>query len=130
MQLFVASDYPAQNADPKTFTGKATINRVDGVARDPDINVYRVLFQPSARTFWHTHTGPQILLIIEGTCYLQREGNSIQKLSAGDVARVDPDEHHWHGASPNGPMVHLAVNVNITTNWFKPVTDQQYTGRA
>lgn len=130
MELFLTADHPQHNADPNTFTGQATIARVDGVSRDPDINVYRVLFQPSARTAWHSHSGQQILLILKGTCYLQREGASIQELSAGDVARVDSGERHWHGASPNEPMVHLAVNVDLTTDWFEQVTDQQYTGRA
>ena len=35
--------------------------------------MYRVTFQPGARTAWHTHTGgPQILLVIEGSCRLQK----------------------------------------------------------
>ena len=130
MRIRRLSEHSVEGSAPKTFTGQATIVRMDDVTRDPNINIYRVRFQPTARTAWHSHSGPQILLILECLCYLQREGNSTQELSAGDVARIDPGERHWHGASPTGPMIHLAVNINLTTAWFKQVTDQQYTGRA
>ena len=130
MRIRRLSEHSVEGSAPKTFTGQATIVRMDDVNRDPDINIYRDRFQPTARTAWHSHSGPQILLILEGLCYLQREGNSTQELSAGDVARIDPGERHWHGASPTGPMIHLPVNINLTTAWFEQVTDQQYTGRA
>ena len=130
MRIRRLSEHSVEGSDPKTFTGQATIVRMDDVTRDPDINIYRVRFQPSARTAWHSHSGPQILLVLEGLCYLQREGNPTQELLTGDVARIDPGERHWHGARPTGPMIHLAVNINLTTAWFEQVTDQQYTGRA
>ena len=130
MRIRRLSEHSVEGSDPKTFTGQATIVRMDGVTQDPDINIYRVQFQPTARTAWHSHSGPQILIILEGICYLQREGNSTQELSAGDVARIDPGERHWHGASPTGPMIHLAVNIDLTTAWFEQVTDQQYAGIA
>ena len=103
--------------------------RMDGVNASPDINVYRVTFQAGARTAWHTHTGPQLLLVVEGSCRLQKEGEAIQEVSAGGAVRIEPGERHWHGATPDAPMVHLAINIDATTAWFEHVTDEQYAGR-
>jgi quercetin dioxygenase-like cupin family protein len=130
MKLFHALNHLPRPADPRNFTGKATMVRMDGVNESPDINVYRVTFQPCARTAWHTHTGPQLLLVIEGSCRLQKEGGPIQELRAGGAARVEPGERHWHGATPDAPMVHLAMNIDAATTWSEQVTDEQYAGPA
>jgi quercetin dioxygenase-like cupin family protein len=128
MKLFHAPDHLPQPVDPRTFTGEATIVRLDGVNENPNINVYRVTFKPGARTAWHAHTGPQLLLVIEGSCRLQKEGELIQELMAGGSARIEPGERHWHGATSDAPMVHLAVNIDVTTSWFEQVTDEHYAG--
>ena len=128
MKLFHAGDHLPRPADPKTFTGTASVARMAGVSDRPAVNVYRVEFQPAARTAWHSHGGPQLLLVIEGCCRLQRDGEPIQEVTSGGAARIEPGERHWHGATPNAPMVHLAVNIDVTTEWFEYVTDGQYAG--
>ena len=50
MRIRRLSEHSLEGSDPKTFTGQATIVRMDGVTQDPDINIYRVQFQPTART--------------------------------------------------------------------------------
>lgn len=130
MRLFHAADHPSKPADPRTFTGDAAMARMDAVNENPAINVYRVTFQASARTAWHTHTGPQLLLVVEGCCRLQKEGEPMEEITAGGAARIEPGERHWHGAPPDAPMVHLAVNIYATTAWFEQVTDEQYAGQA
>lgn len=41
-----------------------------------------------------------------------------------------PDERHWHGATSESHMVHMAINIATTTeggtDWQEPVTDEQY----
>jgi len=128
MKLFHAGDHPPQPADSKTFTGTASVVRMDGVNERPAVNVYRVEFQPTARTAWHSHSGSQLLLVIEGRCRLQRHGEPIQEIASGGAARIESGECHWHGATPDAPMVHLAVNIDSTTEWFEEVTDDQYAG--
>ena len=128
MKLFHALNHLPQPADPQTFTGDATMARIDGLNVNPDINVYRVTFQAGARTAWHAHSGSQLLLVVEGSCRLQKEGGSIQEVAAGGAVRIEPGERHWHGATVDVPMVHLAVNIDATTAWFEQVTDDQYTG--
>ena len=128
MMVFHASDYLARPADPQTFTGDATVTRIDRLSGEPAVNMYRVTFQPAARTAWHAHTGVQLLLVVEGRCRLQKEGDSIQEVAAGGAIRIEPGERHWHGATPDAPMTHLALNIDATTEWFEQVTDAEYAG--
>ena len=126
MRIRRLSDQTVEGSDPKTFTGEATLVRLNGLADNPGINAYRVAFQPRARTDWHTHSGTQVLIILNGVCRLQTEGDPVTEVTAGDVVSVDPGERHWHGAGDAGPMTHLALNVASTTSWFEKVTNDEY----
>ena len=126
MRIRRLNNLTVEGSDPKTFTGEATLVRLNGLADNPGINAYRVAFQPRARTDWHTHSGTQVLIILNGVCRLQTEGDPVTEVTAGDVVSVDPGERHWHGASDTEPMTHLAVNVASTTSWLEKVTDNEY----
>ena len=129
MKVYDASDHPPGPADPRNFTGSVAVARIDGLADPPPMNLFRVTFQPSARTAWHTHTGVQVLLVIEGRCRVQKAGEPVREVAAGGAVRIEPGERHWHGASPDAPMTHLALNIDTTTEWFAKVTDAEYTFR-
>lgn len=92
--------------------------------------MYRVTFQPSARTAWHAHSGVQLLLVVEGCCRVQKAGEPIQEVAAGGAVRIEPGERHWHGATPDAAMTHLALNINTMTEWFDQVSDAEYTGQS
>ena len=128
MKLFHADDHQPHPADPERFSGRASMSHMDRLSEQPAVSMYRVTFQPSARTAWHAHSGPQLLLVIEGRCRVQQEGEPIQEVAAGGAIRIEPGEHHWHGATPDAPMTHLAFNVDTATEWFAKVTDAQYAG--
>jgi len=115
------------DADPHTFVGQAWLTRMQDAATSPHTNVYRVQFEPGARTNWHSHTGPQLLQIIEGVCRYQNAGERIRKARIGDLIVIEPDERHWHGAAPDSEMTHDAINLAANTRWFEAVTDAQYT---
>lgn len=113
------------------FTG--TVWRDNAPAADaPDVAVNRVFFEPGARTHWHTHPEGQVLYIVTGTCLTAKEGEPPVEVEAGGVVYFAPDEKHWHGATPGTYMVHMAINIVITsdggTEWLEPVTDEQYAG--
>ena len=130
MKLFHAPDHPSRPADAAHFTGAATMAHIDGLAERPLVNLYRVTFEPSARTAWHTHSGVQVLLVVEGRCRVQKAGQPIQEVAAGGAIRIEPGERHWHGATPDASMTHLALNIEATTAWFEQVSDVDYAGRA
>jgi quercetin dioxygenase-like cupin family protein len=130
MKLFHAADHPAGPADAEHFTGPATVMQIERLADEPLINLYRVTFQPAARTAWHAHTGVQLLLVVEGRCRVQKAGGPIQEVATGGAVRIEPGERHWHGATPDGSMTHLALNIQTTTQWFEQVSDAEYAGQS
>jgi quercetin dioxygenase-like cupin family protein len=108
------------------FAGKASVALVMESDEGIGVRVYRVSFQAGSRTNWHFHTGVQMLLVEKGKGRVQKEGEAIQEIQPGDVVYVVPGEKHWHGASPEQGMTHLAVNIGVRTEWLKRVTDEQY----
>jgi quercetin dioxygenase-like cupin family protein len=129
MKIFRAAQIPPEGGDPRTFTGAVTRTTLASDTSEragTPVNVYRVAFEPGARTYWHTHDGPQWLFVIEGRIRIQRLGEPAQEADAGDAIVIQPGEKHWHGATAGSRGAHLAVNVNAATNWMEPVTDEQY----
>ena len=129
MKVFRGQDVPPQIADPNSFVGHAHTQRLAGDEAGVPVVVYHVEFEDGARTNWHSHSGPQWLLVTEGRVRVQIWGEAAEEVRAGDAVVIAPGEKHWHGAAPGTRGVHLAVNVNITTEWFEPVTEDQYVGR-
>jgi quercetin dioxygenase-like cupin family protein len=130
MKIFRAAQNPAVAGDTNTFTGRVRRATLASDKTGTPVNVYRVEFEPGARTNWHTHDGPQWLLIVEGRIRIQAFGEPAQEIEAGDAVVIQPGERHWHGATSTARGVHLAVNVNATTSWLEPVTDDEYAGRS
>jgi quercetin dioxygenase-like cupin family protein len=130
MELFDPVNSVPQPVDPENFTGSATLERIDNVCENPSINIYRVTFQPKARTAWHSHSGPQILLILEGCCRIQKAGEHLQEIETGGTVCISPGEKHWHGATEDSAMTHIALNINATTEWFEHVDPEDYNGCA
>jgi len=131
MKVITPRDMQTARGPEDWFTG--TVWR-DGapIGDPPDVAVNRVLFEPGARTHWHTHTEGQILYIITGTCRTAREDEPPVDVEAGGVVYFAPREKHWHGATSETYMVHMAINIaNMTdggTDWLEPVTDEEYAG--
>jgi quercetin dioxygenase-like cupin family protein len=126
MKIFRAAQTRSEAGDPRTFTGAVTRATLATDRAGTPVNVYRVAFEPGARTHWHTHDGPQWLLVVEGRIRIQKLGEPVQEVEAGDAVVIQPGEKHWHGATATAKGAHLAVNVNAATNWMEPVTDEQY----
>lgn len=88
-----------------------------------------VTFAPGARNNWHKHPGGQILLVTGGTGFYQEEGKPAQIIKEGDVVEILPDVKHWHGATPDSWLVHVAISTNPQTGdaeWLEPVADKEY----
>ena len=77
-----------------------------------------VIFEPGARTAWHTHPLGQTLIITSGSGRVQREGGPVEEVHPGDVVCFAPGEKHWHGASPTTAMSHIAIDESLQTMGF------------
>lgn len=120
----------ASQAPAEYFTGIAWIKSLVPANDLTDCTVSEVTFEPGTRNNWHTHPNGQILVVTAGTCYYQEKGKPIQHIQPGEAVNIAPDLVHWHGASPDSRMTHLAINPNVSqggaVDWLQPVTDEEY----
>ena len=60
---------------------------------------------------------------------MQRAGAPRQTIRAGDVVWIPPRVKHWHGATTDSAMTHVAIaeslNGHVVT-WMEHVSDKQY----
>ena len=77
-----------------------------------------VHFEAGARNHWHSHGAGQVLLVVEGEARVQASGEPVETLNVGDTAIAPPGEKHWHGATADSPMTHLAVTSGEIT-WYE-----------
>jgi quercetin dioxygenase-like cupin family protein len=106
-----------QPLDPSHFTGPASshpLHEADGHA----VRVSVVRFEPGVRNYWHRHAGGQVLHVIEGEGYVQRRGEPPRRIRSGDIVVAEPEEEHWHGATAEGPMAHVAISIGAIT-WLE-----------
>lgn len=114
---------PLQAADPRTFSGTASIRMMAGAEGEVPVKLYYVRFEPGARTFWHSHSGTQILVVSAGRCRYQRDGEPIRELAAGESVQFEPGVRHWHGAVVDEAAEHIAINLdNRETSWQEEVS--------
>jgi len=127
MKMLQGNDLPFAPADPKNFVGSARVKKLPMVEEaGQSVIVYLVEFEAGGRTNWHRHSAPQLLLVKEGRGLVQKWGEPVRTIAAGDAVCIEPDEKHWHGAAPETRMAHFAVNLTLTTQWLEPVSDDQY----
>jgi quercetin dioxygenase-like cupin family protein len=112
------------------FTGDVYID----IIKDPDeqsvLGCAHVRFAPGARTAWHTHPKGQTLYVTDGIGLVAKRGGEITEIKPGDVIFIEPNEEHWHGASPDRFMAHIAIQEadetgNVAT-WLDPVANTEY----
>jgi 4-carboxymuconolactone decarboxylase len=124
MDVSRSADRPFEHGDTGRFTGEVSLG---STLADPEgTNVGIVHFAAGARTHWHRHPGGQFLYTLSGRGRVRTRGEDGHVLLPGDVIRVGPDEWHFHGAEPDAPMAHVAVNGAGAPEWADAVTDEEY----
>jgi len=112
------------------FTGAVFIDSVAAPSGDARLSASSVHFTPGARTAWHTHPNGQTIYVTEGIGLCQSRGGPIDVIRPGDRVFFEPGEEHWHGATANRFMTHVAmVEVDDEGNvadWGDHVTDEEY----
>jgi quercetin dioxygenase-like cupin family protein len=131
MEIFRNGSRASGVAPPDWFSGGVRIEPLFAAAAPSTVSANSVTFEPGARTHWHTHPMGQMLIVTAGQGRAQREGGPIEVLNPGDVVRFAPGERHWHGAGPDTPMTHIAVQDSVdgvAVTWAEPVSDAQFGG--
>jgi quercetin dioxygenase-like cupin family protein len=112
------------------FTGDVYIDAVAAPSEGSRVSASSVHFTPGARTAWHTHPNGQTIFVIEGVGLAQRRGGPIEVIKPGDRVFFEPGEEHWHGATANRFMIHIAIvqvdDEGNAATWGTHVTDEEY----
>ena len=119
-----SASVPAKTAPAGWFTGAVqieTLSASEGIAT----SALRVSFAPGARTAWHTHPAGQILVVTSGNGLVATREWS-RAISVGDVVEIAAGVEHWHGASAETPMQHLAIQPDAATDWRDPVEEAEF----
>jgi quercetin dioxygenase-like cupin family protein len=129
MEIFRAGQTPSRQGPAEWFTGRVRVDALFNAA-DPDrVQGAHVTFEPGARTAWHTHPLGQTLIVTSGLGRVQREGGQVEEIRPGDVVCFAPRERHWHGASPEVAMSHIAIQEvggGKVVDWLEHVSDADY----
>lgn len=129
MEIARKADMKTVDGPSENFTGRVTIT---GQFQRPDpsrVGGAIVHFEPGARTAWHTHPAGQTLIVTEGVGWTQVEGGPKYEFHAGDILWCPAEHKHWHGATPDEAMTHVAIQESIggtPVTWMEKVTDEEY----
>ncbi len=124
-----AGAQPSRPAPEDHFTGAARVDSNFQGTAPARISGARVMFEPGARTAWHSHPLGQTLIVTAGAGRVQRWGEPVDEIRQGDVVWIPPGQKHWHGAAPNTSMTHIAITEQIdgkTVDWMEKVTNEQF----
>jgi quercetin dioxygenase-like cupin family protein len=120
---------PGEKAPVDYFTGTAWVQLLGPNVCLYNCQIGNVVFEAGARNNWHTQSGGQILLVTGGTGYYQEKGKPVEIIRKGDVVKIAPDVVHWHGASHENSLTHIAINPNTQNgivSWMEPVSETEY----
>lgn len=129
MQIIKGGSNPSNKGPAEWFTGTVRVDPLFSAEAPSRVAGAHVTFEPGARTNWHTHPLGQTLIVTFGRGWVQREGEQRVEIRAGDVVRFAPDERHWHGASADTAMSHIAIQERLdgsAVTWLEPVSDADY----
>jgi quercetin dioxygenase-like cupin family protein len=120
---------PSRPGPEDYFTGKVRIDAPFAGSEPARVGGATVTFEPGARTAWHTHPLGQTLIVTQGRGWIQVWGEEIQEMNQGDIVWIPEGVKHWHGATPDTAMTHIAIAESLNgspVDWLEQVSDAQY----
>lgn len=129
MKIIANGSLPSRIGPAEYFTGTVRIDAPFQATEPARVGGATVTFEPGARTAWHTHPLGQTLIVTHGQGWIQCEGEAIQVMNTGDIVWIPENVKHWHGATPDNAMTHIAIAESLNgspVDWLEQVSDQQY----
>src|SRR5687768_14549521 len=120
---------PSRQGPAENLTGAVRVDPLFQANAPARASGSLVTFEPGARSAWHTHPLGQVLIVTAGLGRVQRWGDPVDEIRQGDVVWIPPGQKHWHGASPDSSMAHIAISEALdgkAVEWMEKVTDAQY----
>ncbi|WP_341998825.1 cupin domain-containing protein [Microbacterium sp. LWH7-1.2] len=117
-----------QKGDAAKFTGDVWVDLI--APPEAGISAGIVRFAPNARTAWHSHALGQTLHVTDGIAIVHIEGENPVLVTAGTTHFTPAGVRHWHGATPDRFMAHVAIAAmapdEATVDWQERVDDNAY----
>jgi len=133
MQIKRCGSQPSGAGPAEYFTGRVRIDPMTAAPDPAPFSCASVTFEPGARTAWHTHPMGQALIVTAGCGWAQTDGGPVETIRTGDTVWFAPGERHWHGATAQTGMTHIAmaaVHDGRAVDWLDQVTEAQYLAAA
>lgn len=124
-----AGTLPSRKAPSEYFTGDVRMDLITESRPPSQVFAARVTFEPGARTAWHTHPVGQILHVLSGVGLIALRGEAPRTIRPGDSIWIEPGVEHWHGATPDNAMSHMAIQQvedGSGATWLEHVSDDDY----
>jgi quercetin dioxygenase-like cupin family protein len=132
--LELVKKQPTRKGTADIFTGEVWIDQLASGRGPAPMRVNVVRFAPGARNAWHAHALGQTLHVLDGRGLVQARGEDAVALRAGDTVFAPPGEWHWHGATPDDFMTHLAMwqapDEGAESDWAEQISDADYAAAA
>jgi quercetin dioxygenase-like cupin family protein len=120
---------PTAKAPTDRFTGEVYLSPLYNGEAPSRLVAALVQFMPGARTNWHSHPLGQTLHCTSGIGIVATRDGHVILLRPGDTVHTPAGEEHWHGATEDSVMCHLALvehDNGQSATWLEPVTDHDY----
>lgn len=115
MKVMKTADIEAVDRESKLFRGHVTAQTV----LDNDSTALRaslINFDKGAVNVFHVHEYDQILYVTAGEGIIATEAEEI-RIRPGDFVHISAGEKHWHGATPDSSMSHIAISIRGKTTF-------------
>ncbi|MFE2943660.1 cupin domain-containing protein [Streptomyces sp. NPDC059255] len=125
---------PTGKGPEEWFTGDVWFDVLYAGAEPSRMRANMVRFAPGAHTAWHHHAVGQTLHVVAGVALIGTRDGTVFEAHPGETVTCPPGEDHWHGATADRFMQHLALweapapgGDRPETTWLEKVTEEQYT---
>tara|TARA_X000001036_G_scaffold150705_1_gene143167 strand:- start:364 stop:765 length:402 start_codon:yes stop_codon:yes gene_type:complete len=129
LNIFKAGSRPQKKPSSDWFHGNVLQTLIIEAPEPARIRALKVLFEPKARTAWHSHPLGQTLFVLTGVGLIGLRNEVPQIINAGDTIWIPPDQEHWHGANEDSSMEHIAFQEELNgkvADWLEHVIDDDY----
>ena len=115
MHVIRSDDGALAVANAPIFRGIVRVRELLGSNQSEQLRAILVRFDAGSRNVLHTHSFDQALYIVEGEGIVADETRE-QRVQAGDLIVIRAGERHWHGATEERAMAHLAFGIPGNTD--------------
>jgi 4-carboxymuconolactone decarboxylase len=115
MKVMKTAEIQATERASQLFKGRVTAQAVLDTENSP-LRASLINFDQGAVNVFHVHEYDQILYVTSGEGIIATEQEEV-RIKPGDFVVIPAGEKHWHGATPDSAMSHIAISIRGKTTF-------------